>query len=525
MTLEGGPRGRRKQWLLVVIASVVLSGAAGAVILSQKEQTPGAGSLATVASKKDLLTPGSFSYRAQAGYDDGGYGVVTSYILRIKDRRSLEHIRDCYQGAGYRGVRAIQQELDRGSLAPPQQLSRLQDMARLYLFEGEFLKAAEILKKARALIEADPEGLHPQLPSVLFLQGVAALRRGETENCVECGCESSCIFPILPRAVHQKPEGSRQAIQHFTEFLQILPEDVGVRWLLNVAYMTLGEYPDHVPPTYLIPLDTFQSEFDIGRFIDIAPQLGLNRLNMSGGAIMDDFDNDGLLDIVVTTSDESGPMAFYRNKGDGTFEDRTRAAGLEKQLGGLYCVQTDYNNDGWLDIYVARGGWKQPMRHSLLRNNRDGTFTDVTKESGLDTPVAGQVAVWADYDNDGWLDLFVGSEPYVVDGKQVFERCRLYHNRATAPLKRSPSKPASPTKGSCARGPTGATSMATATRIYSSPTITGLAAFSTTTVTALSRTSPARWASPSRTPASLAGSLTTTTTAGPTSSSPVSTAR
>src|SRR5206468_2247989 len=73
------------------------------------------------------------------------------------------------------------------------------------------------------------------------------------------------------------------------------------------------------------------------------------------------------------------------------------------------------------DIYVCRGAYTGvPQRHSLLRNNGDGTFTDVTEEAGLSTPMDGQVAVWADYDNDGWLDLFVGGER---------ERCRLYHNR------------------------------------------------------------------------------------------------
>src|SRR5216684_8075107 len=204
MTVEGSTRGRRKQWSLVVIATVVLTGAAWAVIVSQKERIQSTESSASSPARRDLLSPGSFSYRQPAGYDDGGYGVVSAYILPIRDRRSLEHIRDCYQGAGYRGVQAIQQELDRTHLAPQQRLGRLQNMARLYLFEGEFLKSAEVLKKARALIEADPEGLHQDLPSVLFLQGVAALRRGETENCIECSCESSCIFPIQPRAVHQK---------------------------------------------------------------------------------------------------------------------------------------------------------------------------------------------------------------------------------------------------------------------------------------------------------------------------------
>src|SRR5262249_47606372 len=221
--------------------------------------------------------------------------------------------------------------------------------------------------------------------------------------------ECSCIIPIAPAAVHTNPLGSRLAIKHFTEYLRQFPDDLEVRWLLNVAHMTLGEHPHQVEAPFLIPLDRFfHSEFDIGRFRDIGPLVGVNRLNQAGGAIMEDFDNDGRLDIVTTTWDPTGPMAFYRNKGDGTFEDRTEAAGLAKQLGGLNCVQTDYNNDGHVDIFIPRGAWqKYPMRPSLLRNNGDGTFTDVTREAGLLEAVNSSAAVWADYDNDGFLDLFL----------------------------------------------------------------------------------------------------------------------
>src|SRR5262249_34936735 len=158
-----------------------------------------------------------------------------------------------------------------------------------------------------------------------------------------------------PEAVHRKPEGARQAVRFFTEYLAQRPKDMGVRWLLNLAYMTLGEYPDGVPAACRLPTTPFRSEADIGHFVDRAPELGLDRFNEAGGAIMDDFDNDGWLDLVVTSWDAAMPMAYYRNRGDGTFQDRSRAAGLETQLGGLQCVQTDYNNDGWLDIYVCRG--------------------------------------------------------------------------------------------------------------------------------------------------------------------------
>src|SRR5262249_53347423 len=131
------------------------------------------------------------------------------------------------------------------------------------------------------------------------------------------------------------PEGSTLAVKYFIEYLAVHPEDVGVRWLLNLAYMTLGKYPQEVPEKYLFPLTAFQSDFDVGRFRDVASKLGLDRLSQAGGAIMDDFDNDGLLDVVQTSWEDGVPIAFHRNKGDGTFEDRTRAAGLDQQTGGL----------------------------------------------------------------------------------------------------------------------------------------------------------------------------------------------
>jgi hypothetical protein len=119
--------------------------------------------------------------------------------------------------------------------------------------------------------------------------------------------------------------------------------------------------------------------------------------------------------------DPTEHLAVYRNKGDGTSEDRSEAAGVTGQLGGLYCVQTDYNNDGFIDVYIPRAAWFPfAIRPSLLRNNGDGSFTDVTREAGLLDPVNSNSAAWADYDNDGWLDLFVCCE-------QQFNR--LYHNR------------------------------------------------------------------------------------------------
>jgi hypothetical protein len=354
------------------------------------------------------------------------YGIVTrawheQFLSRIKDPSSLEDIRDNYPGVGYRGIRALEEKVGRGDLPPGWVLSGRVCVAKLYLYEGDFARAATTLAEVRAAAEADPDHLRDWIPPLAYLQGVTALRRGETDNCVACPCASSCIVPLQPQAFHRQRQGSADAVRYFTEYLHFCPDDLGGRWLLNLAYMTLGEYPQRVPPRYRIPPEAFRSQGDIGRFRNVAPALGLDRLEQAGGAIMDDFDNDGLLDVLVTSWDPQVPIGFYKNRGDGTFEERARAAGLAGQLGGLYCVQTDYNNDGWLDVYVCRGAWwNRPIRHSLLRNNRDGTFTDVTREAGLAAPMDSQVAAWADFDLDGRLDLFVGGET---------APSRLYRNR------------------------------------------------------------------------------------------------
>ncbi len=186
--------------------------------------------------------------------------------------------------------------------------------------------------------------------------------------------------------------------------------------------MTLGQYPDKVPARHLIALDRFRdSERDIGRFRDVAHRAGVNRLNQAGSGMFEDIDGDGRLDLVVSSFDPTEPLAIYRNCGDGTFEQSGESAGVAKQLGGMYCIQADYNNDGRMDLFIARGSWlPTPVRPSLLRNDGGGRFTDVTREAGLSDPANSNSATWADYDNDGWLDLFVCCE---------LQPNRLYRNK------------------------------------------------------------------------------------------------
>ena len=149
---------------------------------------------------------------------------------------------------------------------------------------------------------------------------------------------------------------------------------------------------------------------------------------MAGGSIVEDFNNDNYLDVVVSSWGLKEPMHYYRNNRDGSFSDVSDSSGLGYLTGGLNMMQTDYNNDGLKDIFVLRGAWKMQfgnVPNSLLRNNGDGTFTDVTKQSGLLSFHPTQTATWADFNNDGWLDVFIGNESTPTGEKHP---CELYIN-------------------------------------------------------------------------------------------------
>jgi enediyne biosynthesis protein E4 len=137
-----------------------------------------------------------------------------------------------------------------------------------------------------------------------------------------------------------------------------------------------------------------------------------------------DYDNDGWMDLYLVNSGPSDfykpakllRNALYKNNRDGTFTDVTEKAGVPGGTFGMGVVVGDYDNDGWPDLFVTSYG-----NCILYKNNRDGTFTDVTKRAGVATPGWTTSAVWFDYDNDGRLDLFICS--FVDYGSGEHQSC------------------------------------------------------------------------------------------------------
>jgi hypothetical protein len=300
----------------------------------------------------------------------------------------------------------------------------------------EALRALEALEQDAR--ESDPGNWQRYRAGARLVEAMAYMRLAEDENCHAAPSRDACLLPIRGGGVHQRREGGEGAVRALLEVLSQDPGSLRARWLLNIASMTLGKYPDGVPERFLIPPSTFASDYPLARFDNVAAEAGVDFSALAGGAVLEDFDGDGRLDLMWSAMGFSDQMRFLRNRGDGTFEDRTAEAGLSGETGGLNMVPADYDNDGNVDVLVLRGGWlgsegRFPV--SLLRNDGHGRFRDVTKAAGLLGHLAPtQTAVFFDFDGDGRLDLFIGNEsawiPDFVSERRAADSfpSELYHS-------------------------------------------------------------------------------------------------
>jgi hypothetical protein len=278
---------------------------------------------------------------------------------------------------------------------------------------GYSVKAAAGFRRLLDVLEASGQAAPPKhRHKLLHSLAISYLRQGEQENCIAHHNPDTCLFPLAGAGIHQQPEGARAAFETYTKILKSNPKDLSARWLLNVSGMAAGLYPKNIPKQWLIRPKAFESDASFPRFEDIAQKQGLAINSLAGGAVFDDFTGDGRLDLFVSSWGQLDQLRFFVATTSG-FQEKTKEAGLIGLTGGLNIIHADFDNDGDNDLFVLRGAWRQSqgnIPNSLLRNEGNGKFTDVTYAAGLGTARPTQTAVWADFDNDGWLDLFIGNE-------------------------------------------------------------------------------------------------------------------
>ncbi|HNU87315.1 MAG TPA: CRTAC1 family protein [Ferruginibacter sp.] len=309
---------------------------------------------------------------------------------------------------------------------PTENLNLAFKLGNAFLEAGREQDAVNLFNRIAVFVKDVPASRKIAIPAL----GLAYMRLAERNNCVNYHSAEACIAPIQGKGIHQDKAPAERAIEMFELALKENPDDLDSRWLLNIAYMVTGGYPAKVPAAWVIPGLDAKSKVPVNPFTDIAGPLGLDVKNRSGGMIVDDFNNDGNLDIISSGWGLDDTMHYFKNNGDGSFTDISTISRISKFKGGLNITQTDYNNDGWIDIFIFRGGWQGQMAeleqpNSLIRNNGDGTFTDVTIQAGIFSEHPTQTGTWNDFNNDGWVDLFIGNE--TMDPAKLHP-CELYIN-------------------------------------------------------------------------------------------------
>jgi hypothetical protein len=344
--------------------------------------------------------------------------------LLEKIRRESDPMRNPYRASEQ--VPFLRAALAR-STDPHQRLELRWQLANQLLQAGQNEAALHDYESLAAGIRDDPAAPPDALTEILLNEAVCDLRIGERANCMLHHNADSCLFPLQGGGIHQLPQGSRAAAKILETILVRQPGDLRARWLLNIARMTAGEYPSGVPAAWRLDPRLFASDYDIKRFPDVAASAGVDVDGLAGGVVLEDFDHDGLLDLMISSWGLTDQLRLFHNNGNGTFAERTDRAGLRGETGGLNLIHCDYNNDGQPDVLVLRGAWlgsEGCYPCSLLEGRADGTFVDVTVRAGITHRAPSQAAVWFDYDGDGWIDLFIANESTSDDPHP----CELYRN-------------------------------------------------------------------------------------------------
>ena len=277
-------------------------------------------------------------------------------------------------------------------------------LGRVRLVQGRIEEGVGLLEQAAAL---DPEltAARSLVLETFLGRGKEALEEGEFEQAEGYLQRALAVDPqgyeslywAAIAALWQKDYARADSI--LQQAVAAHPEPLELRWHLKWVQEALGRpatgaFADAVPQGAIS-----------GRFSEIGVEAGVDKFDGGRASAWADYDEDGDLDLVVIGHPA---LAYFRN--DGTrFAERTQAAGLVLPDGGIGVQTADYDNDGDADLYVTRDGWFGGGVNLLFQNDGRGVFADVTEESGTGDPGSSFCAAWSDFDRDGYLDIYVAN--------------------------------------------------------------------------------------------------------------------
>lgn len=251
--------------------------------------------------------------------------------------------------------------------------------------------------------------------AALFLMAKALARRGDHAGSLEFFEQAlaRAKSPAQRREVFREQGASlyrQQAFQDaassFYQATQTPGSGLVDRWLLQTALVQIPpKVRPKLPASSLFPVPPTPRGQPPLQFADVAKERGVDRLDGNGTCAWGDYDGDGDQDLFLAGSGTF--LAVYRNDG-GQFTEVTEAVGLKGTPSGYSLNVIDYDNDGRVDLYLALNGWSGPMPNRLYRNT-GGRFVDVSEASGVADGGSGFVSLWGDLDNDGFLDLAIAN--------------------------------------------------------------------------------------------------------------------
>jgi tetratricopeptide (TPR) repeat protein len=211
----------------------------------------------------------------------------------------------------------------------------IRDSARKLLYSGSTREAIRTLRTLKEQLQNNEiYSFGTDLREVNELLGASYLRLGHEQHCLSDLRTASCLFPVREDGYYEEEESSEAAIELYKAILRKSPDNLKAQWLLNLAHMTLGGYPALVPGSIQIPSSAIESEHPTPAFRDIAPDVGVAHSGRSGGSVVEDFDEDGDLDIMASSWGVTDQLRYYENTGGGHYTERTIEAGLKGIVGG-----------------------------------------------------------------------------------------------------------------------------------------------------------------------------------------------